>query len=286
MPSTIWTGAISFGLVTIPVRVSSAVSKHTIPLHQVHEEDGGRIRTRKVCELDGKALRQEEIGRGYELGTGEIVPVSDAELDAMPLPTARAIEIVAFVDRGTIDPARLSGAYYLSASGEVAAKPYVLLRQALTRTRKAAVAKFAWHNRERLGLVSFRDDALVIHTLLWPDELRSPHDLAPTAVDLDEEEIGRALDLVASMSTDGDLSAYRDRYRDALAEVIEAKEKGKAPPQEEGTTTQAGGQIVDLMAALNESVARARETRGDGEDTEGSVHESRKKRTASRRKSA
>ncbi|MFJ3088996.1 Ku protein [Streptomyces sp. NPDC086838] len=282
MPSTVWSGAISFGLVTIPIRVSAASQDHSIHFHQIHVEDGGRVRTRKVCELDGEVLDQRDIGKGYELSKDQTVPVTDAELDQMPLPTAKAIEIVAFVDRESIDPVRLGDSYYLSADGAVAAKPYVLLRKALERTSKAAVAKFAWHNRERLGLLSIRDDALVLHSMKWPDEVRSPAELAPPAVDLDEDEIDQALVLMESMTTD-DISGYRDRYRDAMEELIEAKIEGKEPPKEAEGGEAKTGQIVDLMAALNASVKQAKESRGE-ESGDATVHEMRPARKASTKK--
>lgn len=287
MPSIIWSGAISFGLVTIPIRVSSATEDHSIHFHQVHLEDMARVRTRKVCELDGEELSQGDIGKGYELTRDQTIPVTDDELDQMPLPTAKAIEIVAFIDRESIDPVRIADSYYLSADGAVAAKPYVLLRRALERTSKAAIAKFAWHNRERLGLLSIRADALVLHSLKWPDEVRSPAGLAPDAVDLDEGEIKRAMELMDSMAADG-ISGYRDQYRDALQELIEAKAEGKEPPGPAGGGGQEPGRIVDLMAALNASVQKAKENRGEDQDDgdQATVHEMKphKKKTASKKK--
>ncbi|MGW6900564.1 non-homologous end joining protein Ku [Streptomyces sp. NPDC054919] len=282
MPSTIWSGAISFGLVTIPIRVSSATENRSISFHQYHLEDMGRIRTRKVCEIDGEALGQEDIGKGYELTKEQTVPVTDEELEQMPLPTAKAIEIVAFVDRESIDPVRIADSYYLSADGAVAAKPYVLLRRALERTSKAAVAKFAWHNRERLGLLSVRDDALVLHSMKWPDEVRSPSGLAPDAVDLDEDEIQRAIELMDSMTTD-DISGYRDHYREALEELIAAKSRGEKPARPAEGQAQQPGQVVDLLAALNASVQRAKESRGES-DEHATVHEMKPRKKAAAKK--
>ncbi|MGW0316069.1 non-homologous end joining protein Ku [Streptomyces flavidovirens] len=143
MARPIWSGAISFGLVSIPIRVLSATENHSIAFRQFHEADMGRIRYQKVCELDGQIVQQGEIGRGYEISRDTIIEVTDAELDAMPLPTAKAIEIVAFVPAESIDPVRIGDSYYLAADGAVAAKPYVLLRQALERSSKVAVAKYA-----------------------------------------------------------------------------------------------------------------------------------------------
>ncbi|MFI6730139.1 Ku protein [Streptomyces atratus] len=279
MPSTIWSGAISFGLVTIPVQVSSATEDRSIKFHQYHLADMGRIRTRKVCEIDGEALSQEQIGKGYELNKDQVVPVMDEELDQMPLPTARAIEIVAFVDRKSIDPIRIADSYYLSAAGAVAAKPYVLLRRALERNSKAAIAKFSWHNRERLGLLSIRNNALVLHSMKWPDEVRSPDGLAPKDTGLDEDEIAQAMKLIDSMATD-DISGFRDHYREALEEVIKAKSEGEAPPAPADEEHMDTGGVIDLMAALNASVQKARESRGESGE-HATVHETKpRKKTA------
>ncbi|WP_326697705.1 Ku protein [Streptomyces sp. NBC_01754] len=272
MPRPLWTGAISFGLVTIPIKVVSATENHSISFHQYHLEDMGRVRTRKVCELDGEVLSQDEIGKGYEVAKDRTVPVTDAELDRMPLPTAKAIEIVAFVDAGSVDPVRISDSYYLAVDGQVAAKPYTLLRKALERSDKVAVAKFAWHNRERLGMLRVRDDALVLHAMRWPDEVRSPESLAPRDVELEEGEIERAVQLTDSMALDG-ISGFKDRYREALEELIAAKSEGKELPQpREGE--EESGKVMDLMAALNASVEAARESRGEGGEGEhATVHE-------------
>lgn len=274
MPSSIWRGAISFGLVTIPIRVVTATESHAISFHQYHLEDMGRVRTRKTCELDGQVLTQDDIGKGYEVTRDQVVQVTDAELAEMPLPTAKAIEIVAFVEDGDIDPVRLSDSYYLAADGAVAAKPYTLLREALKRSSKVAVAKFALRGRERLGLLSIRDDALVLHSMHWPDEIRSPEELAPKAVDLDDGEIDRAMQLMESMAMD-DVSGFRDEYRDALEQVLAAKAEGHEPAPVESPEP-AEGRVVDLMSALEQSVSKARESRGE----DATVHDMPKKRAA------
>ncbi|WP_330481520.1 non-homologous end joining protein Ku [Streptomyces sp. NBC_00724] len=282
MPSTIWSGAISFGLVTIPCKVVGATEDHSIRFHQVHLEDMGRVRTRKVCEIDGEVVPQEDIGKGYELTKDETVPITDAELDQMPLPTAKAIEIVAFVDANTIDPVRIGDSYYLAIDGQVAAKPYTLLRKALERSDKVAIAKFAWHNRERLGLLRVRDNAIVLHAMRWPDEIRDPAELAPKKTELDEDEIEQAVQLADSMTID-DISGFRDAYRDALEELIEAKTEGKEAPQPTEGKAQQPSQVVDLMAALSASVQRAKESRGETDD-HATVHEMKpRKKTAAKK---
>ncbi|MFF3060375.1 Ku protein [Streptomyces sp. NPDC057909] len=282
MPRPLWTGAISFGLVTIPIKVVSATEDHSISFHQYHLEDMGRIRNRKVCEIDGQVLSQDEIGKGYEVTKDEIIPITDEELDGMPLPMARAIEIVAFVDADSIDPVRIADSYYLATDGDVAKKPYTLLRKALQRSDKVAVAKFAWHNRERLGLLRVREGAIVLHSMRWPDEIRSPESLTPKHVDLDQGEIDRAVQLTETMAVD-DLLGFRDQYREALEQLIEAKSEDKELPEPTAGETKEPGQLVDLMAVLDASVKKARESRGET-DEDATVHEMKPRRKAAAKK--
>ncbi|MFD7714486.1 Ku protein [Streptomyces sp. NPDC059814] len=285
MPRPLWTGAISFGLVTIPIKVISATEDHAIHFHQMHLSDMGRVRTRKVCDLDGKTLSQDEIGKGYEVAKGETVPITDEELDRMPLPTAKAIEIVAFVGADTIDPVRIADSYYLAGDGQVAAKPYLLLRRALERSDRVAVAKFAWHGRERLGTLHVREEAIVLHVMHWPDEIRSPESLAPKEVELDDNEIEQAVQLTETMAAD-DISGFRDHYREALEELIEAKSEGKEAPGPAEGAEQESGKVMDLMAALNASVEAAKDSRGK-DDGDATVHTMRsRKKTPAKRASA
>ncbi|MFJ9703370.1 non-homologous end joining protein Ku [Streptomyces fradiae] len=257
----VWTGAISFGLVTIPCRVLSATEDHSISFRQVHTADGGRIRYQKICEIDGEVLDQADIGRGYEIARDRVVPVTDEELAEMPLPTAKAIEIVAFVPEESIDPVQVGDSYWLQPDGQVAAKPYKLLREALTRSDRAAIAKFAWHGRERLGELQVLGEAIALHALRWPDEIRDPDRLAPPPAAVGDEEIDEALALMDVMTVDRlDSLALADRYRDALAEVIAAKTEHRAPA---GEGPEERAPVVDLMAALHESVAKAKAARGD-----------------------
>ncbi|MFD7054847.1 Ku protein [Streptomyces mirabilis] len=278
MPHTVWSGAISFGLVTIPIRVTAATEDHSIRFHQVHLEDLGRVRVRKYCELEDRQVTQGEIGKGYEVSKDQVVTVTDDELAEIPLPTAKAVEIAAFVPYESIDPLRIGQGYYLEADGPVAAKPYVLLRKALERSSKAAIAKFAWHGRERLGLLRIRDDAIVLHAMRWDDEIRDPSELAPEPVDLTDDEITEAQLLIDRMTRD-DLEGpeFADHYTDALEKVIEAKREGEEPPQA-SETPEPKAQVVDLMAALEASVAKAQASRGESGETE--VHEMPKKTAA------
>ncbi|MER6280308.1 Ku protein [Streptomyces sp900105245] len=257
---SIWNGAISFGLVSIPIKLVNATESHAISFRQIHTEDNGRIRYRKVCELEEREVGQAEIGKAYEDADGTIIPITDEDLSHLPIPTARTIEIVAFVPGDRIDPLQMGSAYYLAAGGAPAAKPYALLREALKRSDKVAVAKFALRGRERLGMLRVVGEAIVMHGLLWPDEVRTPEGVAPdTDVTIRDKELDLADALMDTLG-EVDLDDLHDEYREALEEVIAAKAAGEAPP--EAPAPAAGGQVLDLMAALENSVRAARESRG------------------------
>ncbi|MEU1085167.1 Ku protein [Streptomyces sp. NPDC005908] len=266
MPRTIWSGAISFGLVTVPINVVSAIEDHSVRLHQYHLEDMGRVRVRKFCETEDREVSGDEIGKGYQLTKEQVIPISDDELSSLPLPTAKAIEIEAFVPLQSVDPIRIGEGYYLQPSGQVAAKPYKLLRQALSRSAKVAVAKYAWSGRERLGLLRVRDDVIVLHAMRWPDEIRDPVELLPPLVEVSEDEIDSALALMDTMTRE-DLEGeeFRDTYTEAIQEVIEAKREHRELPAAP-EPAEPSGQVVDLMAALQESVQKAKTARGDDAD--------------------
>ncbi|MEU8027905.1 Ku protein [Streptomyces sp. NPDC049099] len=257
---SIWNGAISFGLVSIPIKLVNATESHAISFRQIHTEDNGRIRYRKVCELEEREVTQSEIGKGYEDADGTIIPISDEDLSHLPIPTARTIEIVAFVPADRIDPLQMDAAYYLAAGGAPAAKPYVLLREALKRSNKVAITKYALRGRERLGMLRVVGDAIAMHGLLWPDEVRAPEGVAPdTSVTIRDKELDLADALMDTLG-EVDLADLHDEYREALEEVIAAKASGEAPP--EAPEPAAGGKVLDLMAALENSVRAARESRG------------------------
>ncbi|RVU28868.1 Ku protein [Streptomyces antnestii] len=279
MPHAVWSGAISFGLVTIPIRVTAATEDHSFKFHQYHLEDHARIRTRKFCELEDREVPAGEIGKGYEISKDTLVAITDEDLYDLPLPTAKAIEIEGFVPYESIDPIKIGQGYFLEPDGQVANKPYTLLRKALERNEKAAVAKFAWHGRERLGLLRIKDDVIVLHAMQWPDEIRSPEELAPAPVELSEGEIDEALALMDALSTDSipeDVSV--DRYTEAIADLITAKQKGQPAPHaaEEAAPSV---EVVDLMAALHESVQKAKASRGESTE-DATVHEMPKKKVA------
>ncbi|WP_444545061.1 non-homologous end joining protein Ku [Streptomyces djakartensis] len=258
---SIWNGAISFGLVSIPIKLVNATESHSISFRQIHTEDGGRIRYRKFCELEDREVTQGEIGKGYEDADGTIIPITEEDLSSLPIPTAKTIEIVAFVPADRIDPLQMDAAYYLQASGAPAAKPYTLLREALKRSNKVAIAKFALRGRERLGMLRVVGDAIAMHGLLWPDEVRAPEGVAPDAnVTVRDKELDLADALMDTLG-EVDLEDLHDEYREAVEEVIAAKAAGEALPQ--APEPAAGGKVLDLMAALESSVRAARESRGE-----------------------
>ncbi|MFF4369838.1 Ku protein [Streptomyces sp. NPDC001594] len=260
---SIWNGAISFGLVSIPIKLVNATESHSISFRQIHVTDGGRVRYRKVCELDGEEVSSDEIGKGYEEADGSIVPITDEDLARLPIATAKTIEIVSFVPADQIDPLQMDSAYYLAANGATAAKPYTLLREALKRSRKVAIAKFALRGRERLGMLRVVDDVIAMHGLLWPDEIRAPEGVAPEAsVSVREAELDLADALMATLG-EVEIDSLHDDYREAVEAMIAAKSGGAFEPSE-AVVEPAGGQVIDLMAALENSVRAARASRGEG----------------------
>ncbi|MFF9865941.1 Ku protein [Streptomyces sp. NPDC013953] len=269
---SIWNGAISFGLVSIPIKLVNATENRSVSFRQIHTEDGGRIRYRKVCELDGEEVPGAEIGKAYEEADGTMIPITDEDLAQLPLPTAKTIEIVAFVPASQIDPLQMDAAYYLAANGVPAAKPYTLLREALKRSERVAIAKFALRGRERLGMLRVVDDVIAMHGLLWPDEIRRPEGVAPeTSVTVREAELDLADALMDTLG-EVDIEELHDDYRSAVEELIAAKAEGAlevpAEPKKER-----GGQVIDLMAALESSVRAAREARGEEAGTAGEAGE-------------
>ncbi|MFE4259408.1 Ku protein [Streptomyces sp. NPDC056883] len=267
---SIWNGAISFGLVSIPIKLVNATESHSISFRQIHVGDGGRVRYRKVCELDGEEVPTAEIGKGYEEADGSIIPITDEDLAQLPIATAKTIEIVSFVPADQIDPLQMDTAYYLAASGATAAKPYTLLREALKRSRKVAIAKYALRGRERLGMLRVVDDVIAMHGLLWPDEIRVPEGVAPEgAVSVREAELDLADALMATLG-EVEMDSLRDDYREAVEAMIAAKAGGGEPAVAAGPVVEgAGGQVIDLMAALENSVRVAKASRAGASAAEG-----------------
>src|SRR4051812_512435 len=258
----IWKGAVSFGLVSIAVKLYSATEEKDIRFHQVHRTDGGRIKYKRTCSLDGEEVTYDDIAKGYDLGGGEMVILDDDDFADLPLTTSHAIDVLEFVPAEQVDPILYNKAYYLEPDN-TAAKPYALLRDALTRTDRVAVVKVALRQREQLATLRVRDDVLVLNTMLWPDEVRkASFEFLDDDYEARPAELAMAGSLIESMAADFDPTQYTDNYRAALQEVIDAKVAGRevvAPQEEEPAPTGA----VDLMAALRASVERARSARGE-----------------------
>lgn len=259
---SIWNGSISFGLVTIPVKTYSATDRtSSVSFVRIHEKDGAQIHYRKICELDGEEVPNEEVGKGYQPpGDETVVPITDDDLSQLPMPTAKTLSILSFVDPAEIDPLQMDKAYYLGPNGATAAKPYTLLREALEHHRKVAVGKVAMRGRESLAMLRAYDRAIVMHTLLWPDQIRSATGVAPDDVELRENELTLAETLMDSLG-ELDPAELHDDYREAVEELVAAKVEGEEPaaPAASGSS---GAQVIDLTAALEKSV-RAAQGGGD-----------------------
>lgn len=258
----IWKGAVSFGLVSIAVKLYSATEEKDIRFHQVHRDDGGRIRYKRTCSVCGEEVSYDDIAKGYDIGGGEIVVLTDEDFADLPLSTSHAIDVLEFVPAEQVDPILYNKAYFMEPEG-VAVKPYLLLRDALTDSDRVAIVKVALRQREQLATLRVRDGVLVLNTMLWPDEVRSP-DFAflDEDVSVRPAELAMAASLIDSMAGTFEPEDFTDDYRAALQEVIEAKVSGRevvAPPEVEAAPTAA----VDLMAALKASVERARASRGE-----------------------
>ncbi|MFJ3282166.1 non-homologous end joining protein Ku [Streptomyces halstedii] len=279
---SIWNGAISFGLVSIPVKLMNATENHSISFRQIHLADGGRIRYRKVCELDEREVSAADTGKGYQDPDGTVVPITDEDLASLPLPTAKTIEIEGFVPASAVDPLQLDSAYYLAANGVPAGKPYALLREALRRSEKVAVAKYALRGRERLGMLRVVDDVIALHGLFWPDEIRGPEGVAPdTDVRIRDAELDLA-DALMNTLGEADLDTLHDDYREAVEELVAAKAAGE-PVEPEGEEEPGGGKVIDLMAALENSVRAARGSQGQDDGEVADVHPIESGRASSER---
>ena len=257
---SIWKGAISFGLVSIPVKLYSATEERDISFRQVHREDGGRIRYQRVCSTCGEEVSYADIAKGYEQDDGSIVVLTEEDFDSVPITTNRMIDVVQFVPLETIDPIYYSKAYYLEPE-KSGIKPYVLLARALEESGKVAIVKVALRQREALAAVRVRDGVFVLETMLWPDEIRKPEfGFLDEDVTVRPQELAMAGTLIESLSGEFDPNEFHDSYREALEQVIEAKAAGDevVPPPALPDT---GGAVVDLMAALRASVDAAKKGR-------------------------
>jgi DNA end-binding protein Ku len=259
---SIWKGTVSFGLVTIPVRLYSATEEKDVAFHQVRRSDGSRIRYKRVAAADGEEVAYSDIARGFELPTGETVVLTDDDFADLPLPTQKTVEVLQFVPLDQVDPIYFARSYYLEPD-KAGLKPYVLLREALESSGRVAVVKVALRQRESLACLRVRDGVLVLETMLWPDEIRQPEfDVLQQQVEVRPQEVAMATSLIEALSGDFDPTEFTDEYRAALEQLIDAKAEGHAvvaPPAAAGDE----GTVVDLMAALRASVEAAKQARGD-----------------------
>ncbi|WP_229071869.1 Ku protein [Actinoplanes sp. DH11] len=258
----IWKGAVSFGLVSIAVKLYSATEEKDIRFHQVHRTDGGRIKYQRTCSVDGEVVSYDDIAKGYDIGGGEMVILTDEDFADLPLSTSRAIDVLEFVPAEQIDPILFAKSYYLEPEGQ-AAKPYVLLRDALRDADRVAIVKIAIRQREQLATLRVRDDVLILNTMMWPDEVRTP-DFGFLDEDIETRpaELAMASSLIDSMAGSFNAEDFTDNYRAALQEVIDAKVEGREVVQPE-EAEEAPAAAIDLMAALKASVERARKARSD-----------------------
>ena len=264
----IWKGALTFGLVNVPVKVYAATEDHDVSLHQVHNKDGGRIRYQRKCEVCGEIVAFQDIDKAYDDGERTVVLTKD-DLDSLPAERSREIDVVEFVPSEQIDPLMLDRSYYLEPDS-MSPKAYVLLRKTLEQTDRTAIVRFSLRQKTRLAALRVRDDVLVLQTLLWADEVReAAFPALDEPVRISAKELELSASLVESFASDFDPEAFTDEYQDELRTLIEAKlEKGDAldtsetfGEQEEEET---GGEVIDLMAALRASVEKSRAAREGG----------------------
>ena len=256
---SMWKGTIGYGIAAIPVKAYTATEEHDIELRQLHATDGGRIRQKRVCEIDGAEVPATELARGYEMPAGDVVMLTDEDLATLPPASTRLIDVRAFVPLDQVDPLSFAKSYYLEPE-PAGTKPYVLLSEALHQARRAAVVKVALRQRESLGVLRVRDQVIVLTTMLWPDEIRVPDfPFLHEDVELAGPEVHAAVDAIEQLSGTFEPTDYTDRYRAALEDLIEAKIEGRdiirpVAPAEDAT-------VGDLITALQASVDAAMKAR-------------------------
>ena len=263
MPRPIWTGSISFGLVNVPIRLVTATSAKDVRFNQLHATDGGRINQKRVCSVDGEEVPYEEISKGYEMSPGQYVMIDPDELATLDPEASHTIDLEEFVDLEQIDPIYFERAYYL-VPDKRAEKPYALLAEAMTRSKKVGLARFVMRTKQYLAALRAKDGVLVLSTMLYDDEVTPVEKLEglPEGVELSDREVVMAEQLVQSLSTEFEPAKYHDEYRQRVLDLIQAKADGQviaAPPVTEPATP-----VVDLVAALEASLAAAKAKSSDG----------------------
>ncbi|HXL95917.1 MAG TPA: Ku protein [Streptosporangiaceae bacterium] len=253
---SIWAGAISFGLVVIPVKLYAATEQRDITFRQVHRVDGGRIQFRRFCTLDGEEVAYADIAKGYELPTGDMVVLTDDDLAELPLVTAHRIEVLHFAPSGQVEPILANKSYYLEPES-AGTRAYVLFRDALEKSGKVAVCKVALRQREALAALRVREGVLTLETLLWPDEVRKPEfGFLDEDIDVRSQELKMAASLIETMTEDFEPDQFRDAYREALESVVQAKVEGNDIVRPVGVDAPSPkGEVADLTETLRASVA-------------------------------
>jgi DNA end-binding protein Ku len=284
----IWKGAVSFGLVSVPVKLYAATESHDVSFRQVHVKDGGRIRYQRVCSIDGEEVPYSDIAKGYETEDGEMVVLTDDDMAALPSTSSREISVEKFVPSDQIDPLLFEKSYYLEPEN-TGKKPYALLREALREADRMAVVTVALRNRTTTAVLRVREtekgDVIVLQTMMWPDEVRVPD----FSVDLEGEvkpaEVKMAQMLVETLAGDFDPSEFEDDYAEAVETMVKTKIEGGEVKRTE-TSTKSAGEVVDLLAALQRSVAAAKKGRGEDVPEEKPAKKSASKKTAAKKSTA
>jgi DNA end-binding protein Ku len=258
----IWKGAVSFGLVSVPVKLYSATESHDVSFRQVHAKDGGRIKYQRVCSIDGEEVAYADIAKGYETEDGEMVILTDDDMAELPSTSSREISVEKFVPSDQIDPMLFEKAYYLEPE-KTGAKPYGLLRQALVDSDRMAVVTVALRQRTSVAVLRVRDDVIVLQTMMWPDEIRKP-DFSVETGDVKPAEVKMANMLVETLAGDFDASEFEDDYAEAVESLVKTKIEG-GEVKRTATSTKSSGEVVDLLAALQRSVDAAKTARGEDE---------------------
>ncbi len=260
---TVWKGSVSFGLVSIPVRLVSATEERDLTFHQVRAADGSRVRYKRVAEADGEEVSYAAIAKSYTTPDGREVVLTDEDLAAVKTPSSRTVELIGFVAAADIDPLTLTKSYFAEPAADDR-KPYALLRDALVASERVAVVKITLRNRERLGVLRPRADVLVLQTMLWPDEVRTPDFATDANSPVRPQELTMAESYIDALSGDLDLTEQTDQYRQALLELVNAKAQGIEPaPEDDDDADRPGAQVVDLVEALRRSVEAAGGRRHD-----------------------
>jgi DNA end-binding protein Ku len=282
----IWKGAISFGMVTIPIKVFSATEEKDISFRQVHVADGGRIRYKRVCSECGEEIPYSDIGKGYEMPDGRMVVLEPDDFADLPLTSKKVIDVLEFVPADQVDPLYLGKSYYLAADGGPGAKPYVLLRDALEGSELYALVKVALRSRESLALLRTHENVLVLQVMLWPDEVRDASFAAPDEdIEIRKQEKAMAESYIDTLRGEFEPEQYHDEYRHALEQVVEAKAAGVPLPETEEEAPE-GAEVVDLVAALRASVEAAKKRRAGGDGAAGKPEEEKPAKKAPAKKAA